>query len=54
MIRITRGFENHFMIKRNNYIRDVDNEEIEEIKYYKSLYKFFRMNLKIYIYIFFY
>jgi hypothetical protein len=28
-----------FMIKKNNYIRDLDNEEIEEIKYYKSLFK---------------
>ncbi len=27
------------MIKKNNYIRDLDNEEIEEIKYYKSLFK---------------
>ena len=27
------------MIKKNNYIRDFDNEEIEEIKYYKSLFK---------------
>jgi hypothetical protein len=28
-----------FMIKKNNYIRDLDNEEIEEIKYYESLFK---------------
>ena len=28
-----------FMFKKNNYIRDLDNEEIEEIKYYKSLFK---------------
>ncbi len=27
------------MIKKNNYIRDLDNEEIEEIKHYKSLFK---------------
>jgi hypothetical protein len=27
------------MIEKNNYIRDLDNEEIEEIKYYKSLFK---------------
>ena len=26
-------------MKKNNYIRDLDNEEIEEIKYYKSLFK---------------
>jgi hypothetical protein len=28
-----------FMIKKNNHIRDLDKEEIEEIKYYKSLFK---------------
>jgi hypothetical protein len=28
-----------FMIKKNNYIRDLDDEEIEEIKYYKRLIK---------------
>ena len=39
-----------FMIKKNNYIRDLDNEEIEEIKYYKSLFKKYRMNLKMKIY----
>ena len=27
------------MIKKNNYIRDIDDEEIEEIKYYKSLFQ---------------
>ena len=27
------------MIKKNNHIRDLDNEEIEENKYYKSLFK---------------
>ena len=27
------------MIKKNNYIRDLDKEEIEEIKYYKNLFK---------------
>jgi hypothetical protein len=27
------------MIKKNNYIRDLDNDEIEEIKYYKRLFK---------------
>ena len=28
-----------FMIKKNNYIRDLDDEEIEEIKYYKRVFK---------------
>ena len=27
------------MIKKNNYIHDLDDEEIEEIKYYKRLLK---------------
>ena len=27
------------MIKKNNYIRDLDKDEIEEIKYYKRLFK---------------
>ncbi len=27
------------MIKKNNYIRDLDNDEIEEIKYYNRLFK---------------
>ena len=31
------------MIKKNNYISDLNNEEIEEIKYYKH---FFKKNIK--------
>jgi hypothetical protein len=27
------------MIKKNNYINDLDDEKIEEIKYYKRLFK---------------
>ena len=27
------------MIKKNNYIRDLNDEEIEEIKYYQCLFK---------------
>ncbi len=27
------------MIKKNNYIRALDNEEIEKIKYYQRLFK---------------
>ena len=38
------------MIKKHNYVRDLDNEEIEEIKYYKSLFKKYQMNLKRQIY----
>ncbi len=35
------------MIKKNNYIRDLDDEEIEGIKYYKRFLKKYQMNLKI-------
>ena len=31
--------ENIYHLKRNNYIRDLDKDEIEEIKYYKCLFK---------------
>jgi hypothetical protein len=41
------------MIKKNNYLRDLNDEEIEEIKYFNRLFKKYRMNLKIQIYIFF-
>jgi hypothetical protein len=27
------------LIKKNNYIRDLNDEEIEEIKYYKRFFK---------------
>jgi hypothetical protein len=27
------------MIKKNNYIKDLDDEEIEEIKYYQRFFK---------------
>ncbi len=37
---------NNLMIKKNNYIRDLDDEEIEEIKYCKSLYKKLSNELK--------
>ncbi len=38
------------MIKKNNYIRDLNDEEIEEIKYHKRLFKKYQMNLKTQIY----
>jgi hypothetical protein len=34
------------MIKKNNYIRDLYDEEIEENKYYKRLFKKYQTNLK--------
>ena len=39
LLELQEDLKTIFMIKKNNYIRDLDNEEIEEIKYYKSLFK---------------
>ena len=47
LLELQEDLKTIFMIKKNNYIRDLDNEEIEEIKYYKSLFKKYQMTLKI-------
>ena len=47
LLEIQDDLKTIFMIKKNNYIRDLDNDEIEEIKYYKRLFKKYQMNLKI-------
>ena len=39
LLEIQDDLKTIFMIKKNNYIRDLDNDEIEEIKYYKHLFK---------------
>ena len=39
LLELQEDLKTIFIIKKNNYIRDLDNEEIEEIKYYKSLFK---------------
>ncbi len=39
LLELQKDLKTIFMIKKNNYIRDLDNEEIEEIKYSKSLFK---------------
>ena len=39
LLEIQDDLKTILMIKKNNYIRDLDNDEIEEIKYYKSLFK---------------
>ena len=39
LLELQEDLKTIFMIKKNNYISDLDNEEIEEIKYYKSLFK---------------
>ena len=47
LLEIQDDLKTILMIKKNNYIRDLDNDEIEEIKYYKRLFKKYEMNLKI-------
>ena len=39
LLELQEDLKTIFMIKKNNYIRDLNNEEIEEIKYYKRLFK---------------
>ena len=39
LLEIQHDLKTILMIKKNNYIRDLDNDEIEEIKYYKRLFK---------------
>ena len=39
LLEIQDDLKTILMIKKNNYIRDLDDEEIEEIKSYKSLFK---------------
>ena len=31
--------ENIYILKKNNYISDITNEEIDDIKFYKRLFK---------------
>ena len=39
LLEIQDDLKTIFMIKKNNYIRDLDKDKIEEIKYYKRLFK---------------
>jgi hypothetical protein len=39
LLELQEDLKTIFMIKKNNQIRDLDKEEIEEIKYYKNLFK---------------
>jgi hypothetical protein len=39
LLEIQDDLKTILMIKKNNYIHDLDNDEIEEIKYYKRLFK---------------
>ena len=39
LLQTQEDLENIFMLKKNNYIKDFDDEEIEDIKYYQCLFK---------------
>ena len=39
LLEIQDDLKTILMIKKNNYIGDLDKDEIEEIKYYKRLFK---------------
>jgi len=39
LLELQEDLKTIFMIKKNNYIHDLDDEEVEEIKYYKRLFK---------------
>ena len=39
LLEIQEDLQNIFMLKKNNYIKDLNDEEIEDIKYYQCLFK---------------
>jgi hypothetical protein len=39
LLEVQNDIENIYRLKKNNYISDLDDEEIEEIKYYKKLFE---------------
>ena len=39
LLEIQEDLQNIFMLKKNNYINDLNDEEIEDIKYYQRLFK---------------
>ena len=39
LLELQEDLKSIFMIKKNNYIRDLNDEEIEEIKYYQRFFK---------------
>ena len=39
LLELQEDLKTIFMIKKKNQIRDLNDEEIEEIKYYKRLFK---------------
>ena len=39
LLEVQEDLQNIFMLKKNNYIKDLNDEEIEDIKYYERLFK---------------
>ena len=39
LLELQHDLNSIFMIKKNDYIKDLDDEEIEEIKYYQRFFK---------------
>ena len=39
LLELQHDINSILMIKKNNYIKDLDDEEIEEIKYYHRFFK---------------
>ena len=39
LLEVQEDLQNIFMLKKNNYIKDLNDEEIEDIKYYQRLLK---------------
>ena len=39
LLEVQEDLQNIFMLKKNNYIKDLNDEEIEDIKYYHRLFK---------------
>ena len=39
LVDLQEDLKSIFMIKKNDYIKDLDDEEIQEIKYYQRFFK---------------
>ena len=39
LLQLQDDLENIYILKKNNYISDLTNEEIDDIKFYKRLFK---------------
>ena len=39
LLQLQEDLQNIFMLKKNDYIKDLNDEEIQEIKYYKRFFQ---------------